>query len=323
MERKMSLISTDRVKPEPETALDGQIRWDARKSLWWFLHACGAVLALTVFPSWDAAAVMIGLTAVTICLGHSVGMHRLLIHRTFEAPLWLERLLVWLGTLVGMAGPISVFDIHEIRDWHQHQTVCPPHPAHSAGFWQDGWWQLHCKFVLDHPPRLILEDRVTQDPFYRLVERTWRLQQLPVAVLLWALGGWAWVFWGICVRVVLSLTGHWAVVHYSHRSGHQGWRIDGLPVQGYNLPHLGLVTFGESWHGNHHAFPHSARLGLEPGQTDPGFWVIRALAALGLARNVVLPDHVPPRKGLVRLNSTRPTSISPSPTPVASGAAAD
>jgi stearoyl-CoA desaturase (delta-9 desaturase) len=298
----MNLIATERVTPLPDTTLDGRILWDAPKSLWWFGHALGAIVAVVVFPAWDAAAVMIALTAITICAGHSVGMHRLLIHRTFQTPLWLERLLVWLGTLVGMAGPISVFDIHEIRDWHQHQTVCPPHPAHSASFWQDGWLQLHCKFVLNHPPQLTVEDRVLRDPFYRFVERTWRFQQLPLALGLWLIGGWAWVFWGISARIVLSLTGHWAVVHFSHKGGHQGWRVEGLPVQGYNLPHLGLITFGEAHHGNHHAFPHSAKLGLEAGQIDPGYWFIRGLEKLGLAQGIKLPQDEPPRAGLARVH---------------------
>jgi fatty-acid desaturase len=298
----MPLIATDRVFPEPDiSATEGRISWDAPKSLRWCGHLAGAIIAITVFPQWDGVLVMLFLTIITVCAGHSVGMHRLLVHRTFETPLWLEHMLVWLGTLVGMAGPISVFDIHEIRDWHQHQTVCPPHPAHSAGFWQDGWWQLHCRFALTHPPRLIVEDRVTQDRFYRFVERSWRLQQLPLALVLWALGGWAWVFWGISVRILLSLTGHWAVVHFSHNRGHQSWHVDGLPVQGYNLPRLGLVTFGEAWHGNHHAFPHSARHGIERGQTDPGYLFIRALAALGLARNIRLPGSKPPRDGLRRI----------------------
>ena len=297
----MNLIATDRVTPLPGTTLDGRIVWDAPKSLWWFGHAAGALAAVTLYPSLNAAAAMVALTALTICAGHSVGMHRLLIHRTFETPLWLEHTLVYLGTLVSMAGPFGIFQIHEIRDWHQHQRVCPPHPSHGTGFWRDGWWQLHCKYVLHHPPRLTLEDRVTQDRFYQFLERTWRLQQLPLALILFAFGGLPWVLWGICLRITLSLTCHWAVVHYSHKTGHQTWTIAGLPVQGYNLPHLGLLTFGEAHHGNHHAFPHSARLGLEPGQPDPGFWLIRSLAALNLAQNIQLPNSAPPRDGLTRL----------------------
>ena len=100
MPADMPLIATDRVTPTAETsATEGRIVWDAPKSLWWFGHLTGAVVAITVFPQWDAVLVFLILTAVTVCAGHSVGMHRLLVHRSFEAPLWLERLLVWLGTL--------------------------------------------------------------------------------------------------------------------------------------------------------------------------------------------------------------------------------
>lgn len=297
----MDLIATERVTPLPDTTLDGCILWDAPKSLWWFGHAVGAVVAVVVFPAWDAAAVMVLLTAITICAGHSVGMHRLLIHRTFQTPLWLERLLVWLGTLVGMAGPIGMIRAHDMRDWHQRQSVCPPHPSHGAGFLLDAWWQMHCRFDLKHPPRFTVEPTIAKDPVYWVLEATWMAQQLPTALCLYLIGGWTWVLWGTCVRIILSLTGHWAVGHFAHRTGHQGWRVEGLPVQGYNLPHLGLITFGEAHHGNHHAFPHSAKLGLEAGQIDPGYWFIRGLERLGLAEGVKLPQDAPPRAGLARV----------------------
>jgi fatty-acid desaturase len=242
---------------------------------------------------------------VTICAGHSVGMHRLLIHRSFAAPLWLERVLVWLGTLVGMAGPFGMIRAHDMRDWHQRQTECPPHPSHGAGFWRDAWWQVHCTFQLAHPPAFRIEPAIAGDPFYRFVERTWMAQQIPLALVLWAFGGWAFVLWGVSLRIAVSLAGHWAVGHFAHKTGHQGWRVDGVPVQGYNLPGLGLLTFGENWHGNHHAFPHSARLGVEPGQADPGFMLIRVLARLGLADRVQGPASQPARDGLLRVGAER------------------
>lgn len=297
----MKLIATDRVTPLPDTTLDGRIMWDAPKSLWWFGHAIGAIIAVTAFPAWDAAAVMVALTAITICAGHSVGMHRLLIHRTFQTALWLERLLIWLGTLVGMAGPMGMIRAHDMRDWHQRQAVCPPHPSHMASFFRDAWWQMHCRFDLFHPPRFEIETSIADDIVFRAIERTWMLQQVPLVLCLYLLGGWAWVLWGVSVRIILSLTGHWAVGHYAHRSGHQGWRVEGLPVQGYNLPYLGLITFGEAHHGNHHAFPHSAKLGLEAGQIDLGYWFIRGLEKMGLARDIKLPEDQPPREGLARV----------------------
>ncbi|WP_179379811.1 acyl-CoA desaturase [Jannaschia marina] len=295
-------IATDRVRPEPETcALSGRIVWDGPQSLWTLAHGVGGILALAVFPSLPGFAVFLALTAVTICAGHSVGMHRLLIHRAFRVPKGLEYLLVWLGVLVGMAGPIGMIRAHDMRDWHQRQTRCPPHPSHAARPLRDMWWQMHCRFRLDRPPAFVVEPEVAEDRVYRWMERTWRWQQLPLAVALYLAGGWGWVLWGVCLRVFVSLTGHWAVGHFAHRGRVTGWRIEGLPVQGSNLPGLGLLTFGENWHGNHHAFPHSARLGVEPGQMDPGWWFILALERAGLAREVRGPRDAPPREGLVRV----------------------
>ena len=120
------------------------------------------------------------------------------------------------------------------------------------------------------------------------------------AFLLFAFGGVSWVVWGVAVRVAVSLTGHWLVGHFAHRGGEQGWRVDHVAVQGYNLPAFGLVTFGESFHGNHHAFPESARLGLERGQIDLGWTFIRILMWLGLASEIKLPENTAHRDGLRR-----------------------
>ena len=297
-----NLIATERVLPDARTsATKGDIRIDLPKAAWIIGHGIAGMAGVLFFFQWDAALVFVILTAITICAGHSVGMHRLLIHRSFRAPRALEYVLVWLGVLVGMAGPLGMIRAHDMRDWHQRQPTCPPHPSHGAGFWRDAWWQLCCKFTLVSPPEFRIENPVARNSFYRVVERTWMLQQLPVAILLFVAGGWAWVLWGVSLRIFVSLVGHWMVGHYAHRSGDQGWRIEGLDVQGYNLPGLGLITFGENWHGNHHAFPHSAKLGVEHGQLDPGYALIAVLRWLGLAWDVKLPDAEPARAGLVRV----------------------
>jgi stearoyl-CoA desaturase (delta-9 desaturase) len=89
-----------------------------------------------------------------LCCGHSVGFHRRLIHRSFKCPKWLERILIYLGTVVGMGGPFWTVRTHDMRDWAQRSPNCHPFFAHKKGFWQDAWWYLHCRIALDHPPRL-------------------------------------------------------------------------------------------------------------------------------------------------------------------------
>ncbi len=275
--------------------MDGRITWMPVKTFWLLGHGLAGLAGVVLFPSVGAAAVFVVLTGVTICAGHSVGMHRLLIHRSFSTFRPVEYLLVWLGVLVGMAGPFGMIRAHDMRDWHQRQENCPPHPSHGAGFWRDAWWQLCCEFRLNRPPQLVIEPSVADSRFCRAVERSWMAQQLVLAVPLYLLGGWAWVLWGCSLRVFVSLVGHWAVGHYAHRRGYQSWLAPDMSVQGYNLPGLGLLTFGENWHGNHHAFPYSARLGVSQGQSDPGYLLIRVLRGLGLAWDVKLPGAHPDR----------------------------
>lgn len=300
----MQTLSTGRmISGDRSDAVAGRVVWVPGKSLW----IGGMTLAAIVFGpltlSPDAFAVFVVLTAVTICFGHSVGMHRLLIHRSFETPIWLEHTLVYLGVLVGMAGPFGMIYAHDIRDWAQRQHECHDLYAHRRPFLQDAFWQMHCAVTLSNPPHFVLEERVARDPVYRFLEATWMLQQVPIAVILFIVGGMPWLVWGVAVRIVVSLNGHWLVGHFAHRGGEQGWSVDNVAVQGYNLPRFGLVTFGESYHGNHHAFPESAQLGLEKGQIDLGWTLIKLLEKLGLAQSIKLPSNVPHRAGLRRMKT--------------------
>jgi stearoyl-CoA desaturase (delta-9 desaturase) len=279
----------------------GRVRWAPAKSLWIAGMSLAAVVGGPLTLSWDALALFLATSAVTLCFGHSVGMHRRLIHGSFCCPRWLEYLCVYLGTLVGMAGPIAMIRVHDFRDWAQRQVACHDYFCHRKSFWHDAWWQLHCELALDHPPGFRLEPRLGNDRFYAFVERTWMGQQLPWAVLFLAVGGFSWLVWGVCLRVSVCVIGHWLVGHFAHRQGGQTWIVEGAAAQGYNVRLAGLISMGESWHNNHHAFPGSAKLGLLPGEVDPGWWLIKTFAAFGLASDIRLPAGLPAREALRRL----------------------
>ncbi len=282
-------------------ALDGAVRWAPAKSLWFLSMLLSAAVAGPLLVSWSAVTLFLVSSAITLCFGHSVGMHRRLIHSSFQCPRWLEHLCVYLGTLVGMAGPIGITAAHDFRDWAQRQSACHDYFCHRRSFWQDAWWQLNCELVLRHPPDFRLEPRLANDRFYAFVERTWMAQQLPWALIFFALGGWSWLVWGISVRVAVCVTGHWLVGHFAHREGGQTWVVEGAAAQGYDIRIAGFISMGESWHNNHHAFPGSAKLGLLPGQVDPGWWLIRIFEALGLATDIKTPTDLPPRPELRRV----------------------
>lgn len=290
-----------RVEGTNADACEGRVVWSPAKSMWnGGMMLIAAVFGpLTATPS--AVAMFLVMTYLTLLLGHSVGMHRKLIHRTYECRKWLERTLVYIGVIVGVAGPFGVLRVHDGRDWAQRQAKCHDFFSHRRAPLVDLLWQLHCEFRYARPPRFGIEPEVANDPWYRFLERTWMQQQIPIALVLFAFGGFGWVVWGIAVRVCVSVVGHWSITYWCHNPGPGTWRVLGAGVQASNLPGLGFLTYGECWHNNHHAFPESARIGLEAGQTDPGWWVIRQLEKLGWIRNVGTPRPEVDRDDLVRV----------------------
>ena len=199
--------------------VEGTVIWSAVKSLWFIGMLIPAIVFAPRSWSWEVSVMSCLLTMFTLCTGHSVGFHRLLIHRSFKCPTWLEYTLVTIGTLVGMGGPKKMLYLHDIRDWSQRHPACHPFFIHQSGVLRDWWWNLHCEIRLTHPPEFRPDAVVTASRYYRFLDQTWMLLQLPLAAVLYWLGGWNWVVWGICVRIPISLTGHWLVGYLAHEKG--------------------------------------------------------------------------------------------------------
>src|SRR5262249_17423666 len=108
------IFADDRTDP-----LDGDVRWAPAKSLWLGAMTTIALIFGPLYFSSGVLLLFVTTSAVTLCFGHSVGMHRRLIHSSFECPLWLEHICVYLDTLVGMAGPFGMVRLHDFRDWAQ------------------------------------------------------------------------------------------------------------------------------------------------------------------------------------------------------------
>lgn len=282
-----------------ESAWNGEVVWSPIKSVWFLSNLFVALFVAPFYFSISGVFVFLFLTGITLCFGHSLGMHRLLIHRSYECPLWMEYTFVYLGVLVGMAGPIGMLKQHDLRDWAQRQARCHDYLLHGSNILKDAWWQLNCDLKLKFPPAFRIESRVTESRFYQFLESTWLLQAAILAVPLYLLGGVSWVVWGVCVRVVVSVGGHWLIGYFAHNQGERTWAVEGAAVQGHNIRMAGFLSMGEAWHNNHHAFPGSAMLGLYKDEPDPGWWVLNALRNLGIVKNVMLPEQLPPRKELV------------------------
>ena len=295
------MLNTERIKCGSITnAHIGVVTWRPIKSIWFITHLIVTVAIAPFVINITSLLIFVILTSITLCIGHSLGMHRLLIHRSYECPKWMEYLFVYFGVLVGMAGPIGLMRQHDLRDWAQRQQKCHDYLLHGSSLIKDGWWQLNCDLQLDNEPEFQVEEEIASDKFYQLIEKTWMLQQLVLAIPLFYFGGLSWLIWGVSVRIVVSVGGHWFIGYFAHNKGERTWRVEGAAVQGHNIPLAGFLSMGEAWHNNHHAYPGSAMLGLYIDQPDPGWWVLNALHNLGFVTNIKLPKHLPPRKELIK-----------------------
>jgi len=279
----------------------GTVRYDLRKSAWFGSITLVALIAgpRTITPG--ALALFALTTGLTLCAGHSVGIHRGLIHRSYRVPLWLERTLAYLGSLVGLGDPIGLLAMHNTRDAQQNERACHDYFAHRQVWWRDYFWNLHCRFEFDGDFTPRSDARVQSDAVYRFLARTWRWQQLPWALAFYMMGRVSWLVWGTFVRIAVSTTGHWLVGHVAHREGEQRFVNAGSAVQGFNSQLFGAISMGEGWHNNHHTYPRSAQMGLEPGQLDLGWLFIRALERMGLAREVRTANIETRAHGALRL----------------------
>ncbi|ACK71746.1 Stearoyl-CoA 9-desaturase [Gloeothece citriformis PCC 7424] len=243
------------------------------------------VALLAFLPSnfnWGAVTVAFILYVVTAGFGITLGFHRLVTHRSFQTPKWLEYILVFCGTIACQGGPIHWVGLHRMH--HKYSdTELDPHDSNKGFWWSHLGWMLHNIPADQEIPRYTQD--ISDDPFYQFCQKNLIPIQVALGLLLFALGGWPFVIWGIFVRLVVVFHCTWFVNSATHKFGYQSHESKDLSK---NCWWVALVTFGEGWHNNHHAYQYSARHGLEWWEIDLTWMFIRTLQILGLATNIKL-----------------------------------
>ncbi len=235
--------------------------------------------------------------------GITIGFHRLLTHRAFEAPPAVRGALAILGSM-SLQGAV----IHWVADHRKHHTFADeqgdPHSPHTHD--GEGWravlggmWHAHTGWLFDRDERASARRYardLREDPVMRFVDRyflVWVLLGLLIPFLAgFALSGGELtagltaLVWGGLVRIFLLHHATWSVNSICHIYGKRPFAIDD---ESRNNWAVAFVSLGEGWHHNHHAFPTSARHGLSRLQFDPSYALICLMERLGLARNVKRP----------------------------------
>lgn len=127
---------------------------------------------------------------------------------------------------------------------------------------------------------------LAKDGFYRWLDRYYLLLQIPLGVGLYLLGGWSLVIYGLFLRAVILWHSTWLINSASHITGYRSHDSDD---NSRNLWWAAILTYGEGWHNNHHAYPNVAKAGWKWWEIDLTWWTILLLKQMGLARKIVLP----------------------------------
>ena len=249
------------------------------------LHVLALLAFVPSFFSWSGLAVCLVLHWVTGGIGICLTYHRLLTHRSFALrPRWLEYVLTIIGTTASEGGAIGWVADHR----RHHANSDDEDDTHSPlrGFlWAHMAWWMFMKGDNEHTPEYYKRwaPDLYKDPVHRFLERTHLVYPLLLFAALYAVGGMSWLVWGGFVRTIFVLHSTWLVNSASHI---WGYRSHVTRDRSTNLWWVALLTYGEGWHNNHHAYQTSARHGLSWWEIDLTYITISVMKALGIAYNI-------------------------------------
>lgn len=263
-----------------------RVKWDIVAGIA-IIHL-GALFALFTF-TWPAFWAFIGLQILT-GMGVTLCYHRLLAHRSFQLPKWLEYLFTLFGVLALQGGPVKWVATHRIHHAFSDRPQDPHSP--TKGFW---WahmlWLFAYDEVLDTPSKYgRYAPELARDPVHRWLDRYHAVPMVVLGGILLALGGWPMLVWGLFLRTAFVYHGTWLVNSAAHLWGYQNFDTNEGSTNNW---WVALLSYGEGWHNNHHAYLHSAAHGLRWWEVDVTYVAIRALGAVGLAKQIRLPQGNP------------------------------
>jgi fatty-acid desaturase len=252
----------------------------------------GAIAALFFF-TWKALALALVLWWAAGSLGIGMGYHRLLTHRGYKTPKWLEYFLTVCGTLALEGGPIGWVATHRVH--HQNtDKEGDPHSPQDGGLWAHIGWIMTGK-AIQNPSRELLcfVPDLRKDKFHVWINKWHWLPLVVIGLAIFAIGGWPLLLWGIFFRTVIGLHSTWLVNSATHMWGSRRFSTGDMSTNSF---WVAMLTFGEGWRNNHHAAPQSARHGLAWYEFDLNWYGIVALQRLGLVWSIKLPQLKPARE---------------------------
>lgn len=232
--------------------------------------------------------------------------HRYFAHRAFRASRPVQFVFALIGASATQRGPLWWAAHHRIHHKRADRDG-DPHSPNDGLLWSHMGWFLgrrHFGTAWEQIPDL------AKFPELRWLDRFDVVVPVVYAALFFALGAglerWApgletsgsqMLVWGYFVSTVILIHATLTINSLAHRFGTRRFETRD---QSRNNPWLAVLTLGEGWHNNHHAYPGSARQGFYWWEIDISYALLRVMALFGLVR-----DLKPVPEGLLEARRVR------------------
>lgn len=292
----------------PDSVVPFRVNWIYSVTIG-LIHVLSLLAFIPYFFSWTGFIVML-LGIHVFGQGITIGYHRLLTHRSFRCPKWVEHCFAILGISCFEDSPVRWVVVHRLHHVHSDEKPDPHSPIVNFIWSHFGWLivrnrETHSIRATDKFAKDLL-----RDPFYMYLEKNPYMQlvialaQIPIFFLagylggLWVSAGNQWdglqlglslVVWGVYVRVVAVWHITWSVNSLSHMFGYQNYDTGELSKNNW---FVALLTVGEGWHNNHHEDPSAASVQHRWWEIDISYYEIRILEKLGLASDIIIQRHL-------------------------------
>ncbi|HYH78205.1 MAG TPA: fatty acid desaturase [Longimicrobium sp.] len=208
--------------------------------------------------------------------GVTAGYHRYFSHRSFKTSRVGQFVLAWLAQSSAQRGALWWAAVHR----HHHRHSDTEEDVHSPRM--RGFFYSHVGWVFDRKNAETEMDAVPDLARHRELVWLERWPLVPAVVLgvaCFAFGGWPGLVVGFFWSTVLLYHGTFFINSLAHVHGRQRY-VTGDDSR--NNWWLAVITLGEGWHNNHHAYQRSTRQGFRWYEFDPTFYVLKALSWVGV-----------------------------------------
>lgn len=241
------------------------------------------------------AAIWTGVTTTSVVLavvlyvvrmfGITAGYHRYFSHRSFKTSRLVQFLFAALAMSSAQKSALWWAALHRHHHRHSDLEEDVHSPLHRGFFYSHVGWifdKKHADTRVDEVPDL------TKYPELRFLDRYQLVPAIALGILCYFIDGWSGVVIGFFASTVVLYHGTFFINSLAHVYGDQRY-VTGDTSR--NNWWLAVITLGEGWHNNHHAYQRSTRQGFRWYEFDPTYYALKAMSWVGLVWDLGEPPR--------------------------------